>query len=299
VSAPDPSPALLPLPGGRRDARVKLHPLLSGEIRAPEGYLHKPPGPLSTIRGLSLHTRRSSWRWIPVPAFLVEHPSAGHILIDTGLHESIASDPGEQLGGLRRLFSFRFSAEQAVARQLLDRGVRPREISTVLMTHLHFDHASAVRDFPQATFVVDRREWAAAHRRGGSTRGYFPSQFDHPVAWRTVDFDSPEVEAFGPFGSALDLFGDGSVRLLSTPGHTPGHMSVLLRLRHREALLTIDAAYTMRTITEGAVPTLTEDSHRFGRSLGEVRRYVSQTPGALVVPGHDDRAWARLDPVYV
>lgn len=261
--------------------------------------MHKPSGPLSTARGLSLHTRRSTWRWIPVPAFLVEHPGAGHVLIDTGLHESIAKAPGEQLGKLGRAFTFRFSAEQSVARQLLDRGVRPREISTVVMTHLHLDHASAVQDFPQATFVVDRREWAAAHRRAGRLRGYFPDQFDQPVAWRTVDFESPEVEAFGPFGSALDVFGDGSVRLLSTPGHTAGHMSVLLRLRHREALLTIDAAYTMRTIEEGALPALSDDSHRFERSLGELQRYVKQTPGALVIPGHDEQAWARLDPVYV
>jgi len=261
--------------------------------------MHKPSGPLAGVRGLGLHTRRSTWRWIPVPAFLVEHPGAGHVLIDTGLHESIAEDPGEQLGQLGRAFDFRFSAEQAVARQLLKRGVRPREISTVVMTHLHLDHASAVQDFPQATFLVDQREWAAAHRRRGGLRGYFPAQFDQGVAWRTVDFAAPGVEAFAPFGLGFDLFGDGSVRLLSTPGHTAGHMSVLLRLRHREALLTADAAYTMRTIEEGAMPALTDDSHRFARSLGEVQRYVKQTPGALVVPGHDAEAWARLDPVYV
>lgn len=299
MSAPDPRPAQLPLPGGRPDARVRLHPLLSGEIRAPEGYLNRPGGPLAGPRVLLGDPRRRKWVWIPVPAFLIEHPGAGPVLIDTGLHDSLATDPGEQLGAMARAFSFRFSAEQAVARQLADRGVRPGEISTVVMTHMHFDHASAVKDFPQATFVVDRREWAAAHGRGGARNGYFPTQFDQPVAWRTVDFGAQDVDAFGPFGLTLDLFGDGSVRLLSTPGHTPGHMSVLLRLRHREALLTIDAAYTRRTIDDGTGPLIVGDSHFFRRSLAEVQRYVAQTPGALVVPGHDAEAWGRLDPVYV
>ena len=104
-------------------------------------------------------------------------------------------------------------------------------------------------------------------------QGYWGRQFDHAFEWRTVDFESPDADSFATFGRSLDLFGDGSVRLVSTPGHTAGHLSVVLRLREREALLTGDAAYTRRTIEETALPYRMEDEHRFRRSLREIQLY--------------------------
>ena len=93
---------------------------------------------------------------------------------------------------------------------------------------------------------------------------------------------SEQVSSFASFGHAIDLFADGSVRLLSTPGHTKGHMSVLLRLQSgRELLLTGDAAYSRATIDEGLVPLFCDDVHRYMRSLREIRRYLELTPSAL------------------
>lgn len=275
---------------------MRLRPLLTGEMAAPVGYLERRPSRLAFAHGLGLLGGRREW--MPIPAFLVEHPEAGPILIDTGLHESLLESKSN-FGRGARIYGVRVSEGQAVKRRLAERGIDAASIGTVVMTHLHVDHASAVEDFPDATFVVDRREWAAATAPRGTLRGYVPSQFEHERDWRSLDFDGPGVEAFASFGRTVDLLGDGSIRLLSTPGHTPGHMSVLLRLRHREALLTIDAAYTRRTISETAMPLLTADEHRFRRSLAEIQRYVAHTPGSLVIPGHDAGAWAELDDVYV
>jgi glyoxylase-like metal-dependent hydrolase (beta-lactamase superfamily II) len=293
--AADPRPARLPLPGGQPGAHVRLRPLLTGEIRLPPGFLERPPGRFVVGRALR---RRGRWDWAPVPAFLIEHPTAGLILVDTGLHASLESSK-RTAGAGGRLFSYRVTPEQSAKQRLIDRGVDPADVEIVVMTHLHNDHASAIVDFPGATFVVSRREWAAATARMPALHGYVPKQFDHPFDWRTIEFDGASADAFATFGRTIDLLGDGSVRLLSTPGHTAGHCSLLLRLRHREALLTADAAYTRRTIDESVMPLLTEDVHLFCRSLGEVQRYVAQTPGALVIPGHDAAAWRELDPVYV
>ena len=116
------------------------------------------------------------------------------------------------------------------------------------MTHLHNDHASGAIQFPQATFVVDASEWAAACK-GGFAEGYRREHYDQPFDWRTVDYDA--APPYATFERTLDLFGDGSVRLLSTPGHTRGHQSILLKLEGRELLLTADAAYTRRAIERG------------------------------------------------
>jgi glyoxylase-like metal-dependent hydrolase (beta-lactamase superfamily II) len=98
----------------------------------------------------------------------------------------------------------------------------------------------------------------------------------------------------------IDLFGDGSVRLVSTPGHTLGHQSVVLRLEGRDALLTGDAAYLRRTIDEdeGVDPLLMHDEHLYRRSLKEIKRFVEREPEALVITGHDRETWPQLDSVY-
>lgn len=291
-----PKPISLPLPGGREGATVRLHPLLAGEMHSPPGFFERPRGRGAPARVLA--TPRSRWAWVPLPAFAIEHPGAGLVLVDTGLHPSIAHDPADNLGRLAKLmYTFRFTADQAIPDQLHARGLDPAGVRAVIMTHLHFDHASGVVQFPEATFVVDRREWESAAGLG-TLKGYHPRHFDHAFDWRAIDYESAAVDSFATFGRSVDLFGDGSVRLLSTPGHTHGHQSVLLRLRGREALLTADAAYTRRTIDTGCLPLLAADEHLFRRSLAEIRQFLDQTPGALVVPGHDHETWPTLAAVY-
>jgi glyoxylase-like metal-dependent hydrolase (beta-lactamase superfamily II) len=296
----EPKPLTHPLPGGRDGASVRLQPLLAGHLAAPPAYLARRDGRIGGLRDRVevLTSRRSRWLQLPVPAFLVEHPVAGPLLIDTGLHPSVVDGVEANMGRpARLLYRVRMEREQALALQLEQRGIAATDVRTVVMTHLHVDHASGVSEFPAATFVVDRREWDAGGS-GGWRKGYHARQFDHAFDWRTIDYDAPAIESFASFGRAFDLFGDGSVRLLATPGHTAGHQSVLLRLGGREALLTGDAAYTWQALRDGEIPLVLDDEHRFRRSLGELEHYLRLTPDALVIPGHDPRAWAELEPVY-
>jgi N-acyl homoserine lactone hydrolase len=298
--ATEPTPLDGPLPGGREGATVRLHPLLAGEMRAPPAYLDRRAGRVGLMRDLggSL-AKRSGWIWLPIPAFLVEHPGAGLVLVDTGFHPSVVSSVRPNMGALGPLlYRVRTTREQTIAAQLAARGFAIGDVKTVVMTHLHIDHASGVAELPDATFVVDRREWAAAGERGGTLRGYVRRQFDHAFDWRTVDYDAQEIDSFATFGQSVDLFGDGSVRLLSTPGHTRGHQSVLLRLSNRDALLTGDAAFTRRTLAGEATPMVLDDAHRFRRSLREIQRFVEQAPGSLVIPGHDGEGWKGLANAY-
>ena len=295
----EPKRAELPLPGGQEGATVRLLPLLTGEMRTHSGFFERPSGPLATVRGMGLGRSRANWVTVPVPAFVVEHPGAGPLLVDTGLHPSVAIDPKQSFGRAGRLVQeFHMQPEQAVAAQLRARGVDPADVRVVVLTHLHTDHASGVSEFPDATFVLDGREWEAATRPRGALRGYRTQQFDYGFDWRAIDYDAREIDSFATFGAAVDLFGDGSVRLLATPGHTPGHLSALVKLRGREALLTGDAVFTLRAIREDVPPLLSADEHRYWRSLKEIRRFVEQTPGLVVLPGHDGEAWAQLEQVY-
>jgi glyoxylase-like metal-dependent hydrolase (beta-lactamase superfamily II) len=300
TTAAEPQPASLPLPGGSEGATVKLWPLLSGTAKGPPAWFHREEGRLGAMHAFGFRVPRAEWIDVPVVAFLVEHAGFGHLLIDTGFHPSVAVDPKQNLGRLNAAFFKDITMEQsdAVAHQLRSRGIDPHSLKLVLMTHMHVDHASAISDFPEATFLLSRREWEAATEPRGARRGYVRRQFDHAFDYRLLDFDSQAADSFSSFGRSFDVFGDGSVRLVSTPGHTFGHMSVVLRLSNRDALVAGDAIYTMRTLREGILPYRVVDEHLFRRSLREIEIYVEQTPDALVIPGHDIAAWRALEPVY-
>ena len=294
----DPRPAQLPLAGGRDGSTVRVHPFRTAEMLAPPRFYERPSGPLSRLRGLASPRPRSRWFRVPVPCFLVQHPQAGPIMVDTGMPAAVADDVGAVLGRRAKLaYDIEMKPGWAATAQLRERDVDPGDVRVVVMTHLHYDHTAAVRDFPRATFVVDGAEWRAAIH-GGFIHGYRRALFDLPFEWRTIDFSGESVDSFATFGRAVDLFGDGSVRLLSTPGHTLGHMSVLLRLDGRDLLLAGDAAYARRSIEEELVPVFLEDVHLYVRSLREIKRFVETTPSAEVVCGHDQEGWAAAEPLY-
>jgi N-acyl homoserine lactone hydrolase len=288
MAAADPTPAELPLPGGSDGATVKVHPLLCAMGTWPEAYRHRQEGRLALLRAIGIGGGKTSK--CPIVAFLVEHPSAGPILIDTGLHASVAVDKKQNLG---RLFAataartFQMEPDQALPKQLRSRGIEPSDVKLIVMTHLHLDHASGMVQFPDATFVFSKQEWERANEPRSWRDGYVTSHFDHAFDYRLIDFDDPDVGSFAGFGRSFDLLGDGSVRVAFTPGHTMGHMSVILRGSEREVLVVGDAAYTRHTLETGHRPYLIQDEHLFDRSLREVQRYAEQTPGAVVIPGHE------------
>ena len=294
ATAADPKPASLPLPGGRAGATVTVRPLLCGEGVWPLAWAHREDGRLARAHAFGIGVPDDKQVRYPIIAFLVEHPGAGLILIDTGLHPSVAVDKKQNLGRILATTTARaweMEPEQAIPDQLRALGREPSEVKLVVMTHLHLDHASGISQFPDATFVISSQEWDRANEPRAVTSGYVSSHFDHAFDYRLLNFETRDVDSFASFGRSFDLLGDGSVRVAFTPGHTLGHMSVVLNGADREVLVCGDAAYTRHAIETGHRPWLMQDEHLFARSLREIQRYVEQTPSAVVVPGHDFEAF--------
>ena len=88
----------------------------------------------------------------------------------------------------------------------------------------------------------------------GQRDGYVKRQFDHGFDYRLVDFDSDDANSFSGFARSFDVFGDGSVRIVFTPGHTAGHMSVVLQTEHGEVLVAGDAIFMRRTLDDDHLP---------------------------------------------
>jgi len=297
----EPKPLHESLAGGTPGATVTVEPIVAGTVTWPGTMMERPGGRFETLKLLRALLSGEPAATVPVPAFLIRHPSAGAILVDTGLHPSIATDGKENFGGLGNRFGNpALEAGKDVPAQLRDRGLDPGEIPIVVMTHMHIDHTSAISEFPNSTFIVSETEWeAAATGPRPLLNGYRRPHYDYAFDYRTVDFNRSGVDSYATFGRTFDLFGDGSVRLAYTPGHSAGHMSVILHLAERDFVIGGDATY-MQAQLDGEAPLAPRpfDAHNYRRSLQELKLFRREFPDAIVTPGHDPEFYAGLNARY-
>jgi N-acyl homoserine lactone hydrolase len=167
------------------------------------------------------------------------------------------------------------------------------------MTHLHFDHSSGIAEYPNATFVLSSAEWEAATTDPRPIlRGYRPAHYDYLFDYRTVDFDGPGISSYASFGRTFDLFGDGSVRMAFTPGHSAGHCSLITRLHDRDLVIAGDAIFTQAQLDGGDPPPRPLDMHNWRRSLRELQQFHRTYPQAEIIPGHDPERWKSIAKSY-
>jgi len=225
--------------------------------------------------------------WRPVPAFVIEHPTQGLVVFDTGLGPEIAARGEGALHPLTRLlFRSRSRPGLGLADQMRAAGLDPSRVRTVILSHLHFDHVGDLESFPNARFVVGRGERPAARSR---LRGFAPAHTDwiRPQAWREIDFR--QAPPYASFDHAVDLFGDHSIVLVRGGGHTPGGLGALLALPAGPALLAGDLVVHRDWLASDDVERIVSDPQRAADVRNRVRRLLSLAPRLLLFPGHDLR----------
>jgi glyoxylase-like metal-dependent hydrolase (beta-lactamase superfamily II) len=249
---------------------VEVDVIVTAKLAIPRAYAFRGAAPWSGV----LRSQCLAW--------VVRHPSAGVILIDTGMHADAATDLRRDFG---LAMSVLFGGLKPVApfdSQLRERGIEPGDVERVVMTHLHVDHTSGMRLLPNARFTIARREWAAATKPRAAAKGYVGHHLPPADRVDLVDFDG---------GDTVDLLGDGSIRLMPTPGHSPGHMSVLVD----DCVLVVgDAAYTLESVHEQRLPLFTADDTRSRKTLRELKAFADTHPDAILVPTHDPDAWRAV-----
>lgn len=184
----------------------------------------------------------------PVNVVLVDHPG-GLCLFDTG--------PGPASGARRlpewhpwlRLARFEALPTDGVAAALAARGATPRDVRWVVLSHLHVDHVGAVGRFPAAHVIVSGVEWTRAAGVRGRLRGYVPHLWP---PGREPTLVEPVPPAVGPFPGSHDVAGDGTLLVVPTPGHTPGHVGLLVLLDGSRVLCGGDLAATFADLERAA-----------------------------------------------
>lgn len=223
---------------------------------------------------------------IPVPWFLIKHPR-GNVVIDGGNAVEVAIDKHAHWGDVVDAYDPVMAVEENCVDQCRSVGVEPEDVRFVLQSHLHLDHTGAVGRFPNARHIVQRVEYDYAFNPHWFSAGaYIRADFDRPgLSWKFLD---------GTYDENYDLFGDGTIQVIFTPGHAAGHQSFLVTLPNSgPILLTIDAAYTMDHWKNRALPGLVVSSADAANSVAKLRKIAEQT-GAMVVTGHDPDQWAEF-----
>jgi glyoxylase-like metal-dependent hydrolase (beta-lactamase superfamily II) len=217
---------------------------------------------------------------LPVPVYLIEHRK-GRVLFDSGLHPACQRDPAGRLGQrITELFRIAFAPGEEVSARLEAIGRDPGKIDLLINSHFHFDHVGGNALIPNATMLVQRREWDAGMDPETATRhGYNPRDFDLGHKLRLIDGEH-------------DVFGDGSVMCLPTYGHTAGHQSLRLRLDSGDVVLAADACYFCRTLRERRLPRNVHDTAAMLASLDRLE--ALERGGARIFFGHDPDFWQRV-----
>jgi N-acyl homoserine lactone hydrolase len=265
-----------------------LRQIRTGTALLSPGYVYRGErgGPLG--RGMP----RSEMLPCPLGAFLVEHPGYGPILIDTGMHPVVATDPAKNLGRAGALVArgVRMGPDEHVPGRLREWGIDPADVRLVVMTHLHADHTSAMSELPGATFVVTPAEWHAARSRLGFLNGYLGRHLPDESRVRFADV-AGEGEPWEGFSATVDLLGDGSLRLVSTPGHTVGHVSIVVETDDGPVFVLGDAVYTLRNLREDLLPWRTADDGASRATMAELRAFAEAQPDVPLIPTHDPDCW--------
>jgi N-acyl homoserine lactone hydrolase len=203
--------------------------------------------------------------------YLIRHQGKW-MLWDTGTPDDVFEEPA----GRVIAHGIRGTVNQTIGSQLREIGVHPNDISVLALSHAHYDHVGNCRMFPGAKWVAQRAEYDAMF-------GPDPADF----GFRLELYESLRNNETEIIDGDHDVFGDGAVRIISTPGHTPGHCSLLVNLPESGLiLLSGDVAHNRRNFKCRCVPAFNADPLKSVASMERVDE-ILRAEGATLWVNHD------------
>jgi len=253
-------------------ARMRLLALRCGDIR--------------TDPGLLLAGRASGHTFdLPVMTHAID-TGDGVLLWDTGMNVRCFEDLADYLGpAMASTFEPLGDADTLAPARLRRAGFDGDDIRWVVNSHLHFDHCGCNSSFPPAKWVIRAREAA-----------FYRSKLGHPAFGLGPDDLGPDDPAPFDYEDEHDLLGDGSLVLLDTRGHTPGHQSLLVTFSDgRRYVLVGDAAYTRDAVDAGQPQGRPWNAELATAALARLK--ALEESGATLLLAHDREQWSDVSDV--
>ncbi|KAL4963826.1 N-acyl homoserine lactonase family protein [Aspergillus stella-maris] len=278
------------------ETQLSITFISTGRVRMREPMSGQPlSNQNTTLRLLRCFTGK--WTpWLPIGVFLIQHPD-GPVLIDAG-----ASPRCMEAGYFPTLSYFasilnqlEVSAEDDLVSQLASMGVHPRMLQAIVLTHLHHDHTGAledlVRDAPNVPIHVSGDHWEGFGRspKYAAMQGCAPNHWPESFSPTLLQFGD---RAVGPWSRSASITRDGCILAVETPGHVPGHISIVVLDRRGHPnpettyLLTGDATYNLQLLDKGEPDGINSDPETAFKSLELIKEFARQRD-VVVLPSHD------------
>lgn len=247
-----------------------------------------------------LLTSRSWTTPRPINVYVIEH-ERGLVLFDTGQDRRSTTDPEYFPRGFvghlfNRLARFEVRPEETLTERLRSLGYEADHVDTVVLSHLHQDHIGGLSELRNANLLVSAAEWPSVNGPLAEMNGFLKRHIALPgLRWTQVTPAAVDDESIAPFTAAYDIFGDGSLVLLPTPGHTPGSLSLLLREEGLPPMLFVgDLTYDTERLEQERIPGV---GRRAGliASTRAVNALRTRYPDLLVLAAHDPAAKGHLE----
>jgi len=217
---------------------------------------------------------------IPVSMWVIDHPK-GLVVFDTGNNVAVSDGNCTKhwVAGNCDFLKPNQKREDVIDAQLKKLGYTPDQVKAVITSHAHLDHIGNIKMFPKAIHVIQKKElyqawWPEKFQRDGGV--FVVGDFDGPAR----DFNYLELEG------DYDLFGDGSVTILSTPGHTLGHQSVKVKLASGRTVVMAQDAIWMQENLDGYPAGLNYSVKDYSNSINRLKT-IRDFEGAQLYFGHD------------
>lgn len=205
------------------------------------------------------------------PIFLIQHPK-GWLLWDAGLSDELVHQPE----GIEA-WIFHLRMKKTVLEQLKEIGVKPDDIQYFAFSHIHNDHTGNANYFKSARLIMQEKEYDLAFNKEKK-----PLNYD--------DYKELENSKAIKLNGDYDLFGDGTVRFIATPGHTAGHQSLLLKLEETGyVLISGDVSYYAKNYRQKGIPTFNTNKEESLASIEKVEKLVEE---------YDAQLWIQHDKAH-
>ena len=223
-----------------------------------------------------------TWVDLPIYAWAIVHPE-GVIVVDTG-------DRADTKSNFISQSTYSIQPEEEISAQLLKLGIKTGDVSKIVLTHIHGDHANGMNQFPNTPVFLGEREYAIHKSRFGATLNRIATRLPGWFDPKPLNF---QPEPFATFDSSMRLTKAGDVIAVPTPGHTVGHTSIIVVADNVHYFIAADVTYNQQGLLDQLRqgPSLSPTEH--SQTLGRIITYAQQTP-VVYLPAHDWESGARL-----
>lgn len=269
--------ANIPKPNGKSNLVFSI--LKTGEAKTLEGFVIEGGSVFKTVT-------------VAHSAFYIQHPK-GNFLFDTGLGTKVKEQ--FQVFPLYLKLLMDYKPFQTANEQLESNGIAPTSIHDVFFSHLHWDHASGLKDFPLANIhsLPDELNHPKIEL------GYIPSQFDgDSIKWSHLKFSN---KPYASYAKSIDWYGDGTVVFVPMKGHSEGSVGLFLHTANGEVFfLTGDIVWRKEGFTEskhkprGARWIVDFDTTSLGEEIARVHHLIQNNPKLQIIPAHDHDVQSAL-----